>query len=102
MNELVSLLPIIGIVLLFWLLLIRPQAKRQKALAALQGGLEPGNQVMLSSGLFGVVERIDDDRLHLRIAEGVTVEVARGAVANVVPPAGPATTDPTTESTPGE
>jgi preprotein translocase subunit YajC len=101
-NELVSLLPIIGIVLLFWLLLIRPQAKRQKALAALQGSLEPGNQVMLSSGLYGLVERIDDDRVHLRIAEGVTVEVARGAIANVVPPAEPTTTDPTTETTPGE
>ncbi|WP_432479181.1 preprotein translocase subunit YajC [Nocardioides sp. GXQ0305] len=101
MNDLVSLLPIIGIVLLFWLLLIRPQAKRQKALAALQGGLEPGNEVMLSAGLFGVIERIEEDRIHLRIAEGVTIEVARGAVNTVVPPATP-TTGPTTETTPGE
>ena len=101
MNDLVSILPIIGIVALFWLLLIRPQAKRQKALASLQGGLEPGNQVMLSSGVYGVVERIDDDRLHLRIAEGVTIEVARGAVSNVVPPAEP-TTGPTSETTTGE
>ena len=101
MNDFVSLLPIIGIVLLFWLLLIRPQAKRQKALAALQGGLEPGNEVMLSSGLYGVIDRIVDDRIHLRIAAGVTIEVARGAVANVVPPAEP-TTGPTTESSTGE
>ena len=101
MNDFVSLLPIIGIVLLFWLLLIRPQAKRQKALAALQGGLEPGNEVMLSSGLYGVIDRIVDDRIHLRIAEGVTIEVARGAVANVVPPAEP-TTGPTTETSTGE
>jgi preprotein translocase subunit YajC len=87
--DLVGLLPIIGIVLLFWLLIIRPQSKRQKALAALQGGLAPGNQVMLSSGLYGVVDRIEDDRVHLRVAEGVVIEVARGAVANVVPPAQP-------------
>jgi len=101
-NDLVQFLPIIGIVLLFWLLLIRPQSKRQKALAALQGGLEPGNQVMLSSGVFGVVEQVADDRLHLRIAEGVTIEVARGAVANVVPPAEPTPGPTTTETTPGE
>ena len=87
MNDLVSLLPIIGIGVLFWLLIIRPQSKRQKALAKLQGSLEPGNEVMLTSGLFGVVERIADDRLHLRVAEGVTLEVVRGAVANVVHPA---------------
>ena len=101
MNELVSLLPIIGIALLFWLLIIRPQSKRQKALAAVQGGLVPGNQVMLSSGLYGVVDRVVDDRVHLRIADGVVVEVARGAVTNVVPPAEPET-GPTTETTPGE
>ena len=101
MNDLVSILPIVGIVLLFWLLLIRPQAKRQKALAALQGGLEPGNQVMLSSGMYGVIDRVEDDRLHLRIAEGVTIEVARGAVANVVPPAEP-TAGPTSETPTGE
>jgi preprotein translocase subunit YajC len=87
--DLVGLLPIIGIVLLFWLLIIRPQSKRQKALAALQGGLAPGNQVMLSSGVYGVVDRVDDDRIWLRVADGVVIEVARGAVANVVPPAQP-------------
>jgi len=97
-NELVSLLPIIGIGLLFWLLIIRPQSRRQKALASLQGGLAPGNEVMLSSGFYGVVDQVDDDRIHLRIAEGVTVEVARGAVANVVQPPEP----PTTEHTHGE
>lgn len=100
MNELVSLLPIIGIGLLFWLLIIRPQSRRQKALAQLQGALEPGNEVMLSSGVYGVVDRVADDRVHLRVADGVTIVVARGAVANVVrpeePPAGP-----TTETTPG-
>ena len=98
MNELVSLLPIIGIGLLFWLLIIRPQSRRQKALASLQGGLAPGNEVMLSSGIYGVIDHLVDDRIHLRIADGVTVEVARAAVANVVPPAEP----PTTETIQGE
>ena len=87
MNELVSLLPIIGIGLLFWLLIIRPQSRRQKALRQLQGSLEPGNEVMLTSGVFGVVEHLADDRVHLRVAEGVSIEVIRGAIANVVPPA---------------
>ena len=96
MNELVSLLPIIGIGLLFWLLIIRPQSRRQKALSQLQAGLGPGDEVMLSSGIFGVVDRVDDDRLQLRIAEGVTIEIARGAVANV------ARQEPDTHLPPGE
>lgn len=107
MKELVSLLPILGIGLLFWLLIIRPQSKRQKALARLQASLEPGNQVMLTSGVFGVVEHIGDDRIRLRVAEGVTVEVVPGAVASVVPPAPSPEgareqpTEGTTETSPG-
>jgi preprotein translocase subunit YajC len=100
-DQLVGLLPLIGIALLFWLLIIRPQSRRQKALSRLQGGLAPGNQVMLSSGVYGVVEQVADDRVHLRIAEGVTIEVARGAVANVVQQPEEPTDGPTTETTPG-
>ena len=100
MDQLVSLLPIIGIGLLFWLLIIRPQSRRQKALTQLQSSLTPGNEVMLSSGVFGVIEQVADDRVRLRVAEGVTIEVIRGAVANVVRPEEPPT-GPTTETTPG-
>jgi preprotein translocase subunit YajC len=95
--ELVSLLPIIAIALLFWLLIIRPQSRRSRALAELQSGLNPGDQVMLSSGVFGVVDTLTDERVHLRIAEGVTIEVARGAVANVVRPEETSQTEPTTD-----
>ena len=85
MQELVSLLPIIGIALLFWLLIIRPASKRQKALSRMQGALEVGNDVMLSSGIYGTLAAVDDDQVQLLVADGVTIRVARGAVANVVP-----------------
>ena len=42
MQELVSLLPIVGIALLFWLLIIRPQSKRQRAVAKMQSELATG------------------------------------------------------------
>lgn len=100
MDQLVGLLPIVGIILLFWLLIIRPQSKRQKSLRQLQSSLTPGSQVMLSSGVFGMVEQVADDRVHLRVADGVTIEVARGAVANVVPTEQPPA-EPTDETTPG-
>ena len=63
-KELVSLLPIIGIALLFWLLIIRPQSRRQKAVVAMQSALEPGTEVMLSSGVYGRLEQVDDDHVH--------------------------------------
>ena len=87
MDGLVSLLPLIGIALLFWLLIIRPQSRRQKAVREMQSALEPGAEVMLSSGVFGTVVAVEDDHLLLQVADGVTLKVIKGAVANVVPPA---------------
>ena len=84
MQELASLLPIIGIALLFWLLIIRPQSKRQKAVQSMQAGLQPGTEVMLTSGIFGTLERVEDDAVWVRVAEGVTLKAAKGAVGSVV------------------
>lgn len=85
MQQLVSLLPIIGIALLFWLLIIRPASKRQKELSRMQGALTQGDDVMLTAGIFGAVTAVEDDHVLVRVADGVTIKVARGAVANVVP-----------------
>jgi preprotein translocase subunit YajC len=84
--ELVSLLPIVGIALLFWLLIIRPASRRQKELSRMQSSLNVGDEVMLTSGIFAVLTSIDEDSLHVTIADGVTVKVARGAIASVVRP----------------
>lgn len=87
MPELASLLPIIAIALVFWLLLIRPASRRQKAQASMQSALSVGDQVMLTSGIFATVISFgEEDRLHVAIASGVTVEVVRGAVAKIVTP----------------
>jgi preprotein translocase subunit YajC len=84
--ELVSLLPIVGIAFLFWFLLIRPASKRQKELSRMQGALEIGDDVMLSSGIFGTLAAVDGDNVQVLVADGVTIKVARGAIANVVEP----------------
>ncbi len=82
--ELVSLLPIVGIAFLFWFLIIRPASKRQKELSRMQGSLEIGDDVMLSSGIFGTLAAVDGDNVQVLVADGVTIKVARGAIANVV------------------
>ena len=86
MPEIVSLLPLVGIALLFWLLLIRPASKRQKELARMQSSLKTGDEVMLTSGIFGTLRDTDDDDVRVEIADGVTIKVARGAVGSVVQP----------------
>ncbi len=79
MPELVSLLPIVGIALLFWFLIIRPASKRQQELSRMQGALEVGDEVMLTSGIFGTLAAVDGDNVRVQVADGVTIKVARGA-----------------------
>ena len=72
------------ILLVFWLLVLRPTAKRAKAARELHASLAVGNHVMLTSGIYGTIVELRDDRVLLSIAAGVEVEVARQAVATVV------------------
>lgn len=87
MPQLVSLLPLVGIALLFWLLIVRPASKRSKELARMQASLKSGDEVMLTSGIFGTLRDTDEDHVRVEIADGVTVKVARGAVGSIAQPA---------------
>lgn len=84
MQDLVSFLPLIAIVLIFWLLIIRPQAKRQRELVRMQSSLSVGDKVVLASGIHGTVTATEDATTRVEIAPGVTVTVARGAIGQVL------------------
>lgn len=77
-------LPLIGIALLFWLFIIRPQSRRQKELRSMQSSLDVGDEVMLTSGVYATAQQVEDDFVLVEIAEGVTIKVARGAVGSIV------------------
>ncbi|GGD26562.1 preprotein translocase subunit YajC [Nocardioides daphniae] len=87
-------LPLVAIALLFWLLIVRPASKRQKEVQKLQAGLAVGNKVVLTSGIFAVITELGDDRVHVRVADGVVLEVARGAIAAVEAPDQPGPEQP--------
>lgn len=67
-----------------YMLVIRPQKTRARRIAASQASLEPGRQVVLTSGIYGTVMDVDGAKISLEIAPGVTVTVARAAVSQVV------------------
>ncbi len=85
MDGLVGLLPLVGILLIFWLLVIRPASRRQKTQLQMQSALGVGDRIVLTSGFFATVTAIHDDRLEVELAPGTTVTVARAAVGSVVP-----------------
>lgn len=101
MKGLLQLLPIVAITLVFWLLVIRPGARRQRELRAMQADLAVGDRVVLTSGIFGTIRALHEDRADIEISTGVTITVARGAVAGPEPTTGHVTepvTEPVVES----
>jgi preprotein translocase subunit YajC len=84
-NALVQLLPLVLIFVVFYFLLIRPQAKRAKEHKAMVAALAVGDEVVTSGGILGKITETGEQFLTVEIASGVQVKVQRHTVTNVVP-----------------
>ena len=71
-------------VLLFYFMLIRPQKRREKERQALLGAVKTGDRVLFAGGFLGVVANVKEKTLIVKIADGVKVEIVRGAVSQVL------------------
>lgn len=86
-GGLIGLLPFILIFVIFYFLLIRPQQKKQRKAqqerADLLKALKAGDKVVTTGGIYGtiVAVREKDDTVQLRIAQSVSVEAERSAIA---------------------
>ncbi len=83
-SGILGLLPLVLIFVVMYFLLLRPQRKRQKDAAALQGAIQINDSVLLTNGILGVVTGIEDRFLWVEIAEGVQVQVMKGSVGSKV------------------
>jgi preprotein translocase subunit YajC len=81
-------LPIIGMIAIFWFLIIRPQMKRQKEHQQKVEGLKKGDQVVTAGGLVGKVVKVDDTYAELELAQGVRVKAIKHTIGDVIAPGG--------------
>ena len=58
---------------------------RQNEQLQMQDTLRIGDEIVTAGGLYGTVEEIDEDEVAVEIADGVTVRIARRAIAGVIP-----------------
>lgn len=87
-QGLMGFIPIIGMIAIFWFLIIRPQMKRQKEHAAKIASVKTRDQVVTAGGIVGKVTRVDDDYVDVEIAQGVKVKVVKSTIGDIVPPGG--------------
>ena len=74
---------LIAVLGLMWLLLIRPQRRKQLEQARMQDTVDVGDDVLTAGGIHGTVREIDGEIVHVEIAPGTTVRLDRRAVAAV-------------------
>jgi preprotein translocase subunit YajC len=72
-----------GMAALFYFLLIRPQNKARKQMEDRLAKLKAGDEVVLSGGLFGTIDRVEDKNIYVKLGSNV-VKARRNAVVELI------------------
>jgi len=83
-GGLLGFLPFILIIVIFYFLLIRPQAKRQKNLQKMLQAVKKGDRIVTAGGVHGKVVGTRDNILIVEIDNNVKIELDRGSVGRIV------------------
>lgn len=84
LQSLTTFAPFILILIVFYLFMIRPGQKRQKAWQEMLSKLKSGDRIVTTGGIRGVVVSVKEDVVQLRVApDNVRLEIARSAIASV-------------------
>ena len=80
------IVPMVGMIAIFWFLIIRPQMRQQKAHREKVASVKKGDQVITAGGLLGKVVKVDDHYAEIEIAQGVRVKAVKSTIGDIVPP----------------
>jgi len=83
LGGLAQLLPLFLIIGVFYLLLIRPQQKRQRQLQETISSLKVGDRIVTTGGIIGVIITMRDTSFIIRSADKSILEIARTAIADI-------------------
>ncbi len=83
-SPLSMLFPILGMLAIFYFLLIRPQQKRQKQTQKMITALKNGDRVLTSSGIYGTISGVKENSFILKVADNVKIEILKTAVTGIV------------------
>lgn len=82
---LLSLLPMVGILVLFYFLLIRPQSKRAKEQKQMVEALQRGDEVITNGGILGLIINVSENYVIIEISPAVEVTVLKSSVQTLLP-----------------
>lgn len=82
---LMSFLPLIGILVIFYFLLIRPQTKRAKEQKQMRDALQKGDEIIIAGGELGRVTSVGENYITMEIAPDLEITVLKTAVQTLLP-----------------
>jgi len=85
-GGLLGLAPLVLVFVAFYFLMIRPQQRRMKSLAAAVAAVKKGDQVVTAGGIVGRVTRVEDAHVEVEIAANTRVRVVKATLTEVVNP----------------
>jgi preprotein translocase subunit YajC len=83
-NFMTALLPFVLVFVIFYLLIIMPQRKKQKKHMEMVENLKPGSRIITTGGIFGTVMGVQKDRVEVKIAANTKVELTKSAIGVIL------------------
>ncbi len=83
-NPIMSFLPLILIIVVFYFFMIRPQVKRQKELRKFRESLAKGDKVITTGGIYGKITDVKENALIIEIDNNVRIKVDKNSVVKDV------------------
>jgi preprotein translocase subunit YajC len=75
---------VVAFIAIFYFMAIRPQQRQRRAHQALLSALKKGDRIVTAAGIYGTVKRVEEKVVVVEVAKGVTLKIARRAVAEII------------------
>jgi preprotein translocase subunit YajC len=86
----IQFMPFIGMAIIFWFFILRPQMRQQKVQRDKIASIKRGDQVLTGGGLLGKVIKVDDQYAEIELAPNIKVKALKSTITDVVGPGGSA------------
>lgn len=81
-SPFISMLPLLGMVVVFYFLFMRPQQKKAKEQRTFSSSLEKGDVVVTGSGIIGRISKMDGEVVTLQLTDKTFIKIVRSAISN--------------------
>jgi preprotein translocase subunit YajC len=82
-SSMLSFLPLVLIIGIFYFLILRPQNKKQKETQKMLSALKKGDRIITAGGLHGIIQSVKESTVIVKVDENVKLEFSRSSISSV-------------------